>query len=285
MVRALLLAYLYRVVCAALLAFPLAAGVAASGIGGFPEGDAKLFEPGGNYLIEMFTSQRALLEQLLMPTVVVLFVTALAAVMPEWILIRSLRPPTDEASPAPATTLREAGRALGRLVLIALSTWMARAVLMLATIGLMMTARSVVGSALDERLPTLVACATLPVGLLGWACLSALADLAAISVTLDDATPPRAIASALEALRHRGLRLGSVYGATALASLAVVGVGAALAASLDVARGGSWRTLAVALVHQLVILTQLGLRAAWLASALGASERKPGPAAQAEAFL
>jgi hypothetical protein len=283
--RALLLAYVYRVIGAALLAFPLAAAVAASGIGNFPEGDAKLFEPGGTYLIEVFTSERALLERLLTPSAVLLLVTALAGVIPEWVLIRSLRPRLEQDAPAPALSLREAGHALGRLLLIALATGLGRAVLVLATIGLMMTARSFALSALDERLPTLAACAGLPIGVFGWACLTVLSDLAAIAVTLDDAAVPQAMACALKALRRTGWRLGAVYAATALASLAVVGAGAALAAALDVARGDGWRTLALALAHQLVIVVQLGLRAAWFARAIGSNERKAEPAAQAEAFL
>jgi hypothetical protein len=279
--RALLLAYLFRVIGAALLALPLAVGVGASGILDFPGGDAKLFERGGLYLLEALTAERALLEQLLKPSILLLMMIALAGVVPQWIVVRSLRPVASAVPSTPTLTWHAARRSVGRLALLALATWMARALLAFATLGIAMAARSFFVAAADERLPLLAACIAAPFGLLGWVCLSVLHDLAAVEITLEDAAPQRAVPSAVDALRRRGLRLGALYAAAALASLALIGAGAALVAQIDIERGGGWRTAVAALVHQLVIMAQLVLHAAWLSSAIGAIglERRPEPAA------
>jgi hypothetical protein len=286
--RALGLAYSFRVLGAALLALPVAAAVGASGIRSFPEGDAKLFERGGLYLVEVFASERALLREYLAPSVVLLLLTALAGVVPAYLLVRALRPPDGEA------VSTGAGRSLRRLVMLALAAWTGRALLVLATLGLAMTAHAYFTSANDERLPELAAAiATLP-GILCWACLSVLHDVAMLAVIIEGAAPPTAIAAAVEALRRKGGRLGALYAAAAFAALGVIGAAAALVSVVDVSQGG-WRTLAVALTHQLVIVLLLVLRAAWLWSALGTRlprpqshpEQEPGqePPVQAEAFL
>jgi hypothetical protein len=277
--RALLLAYLFRVLGAALLAFPLAAAVGASGIRSFPDGDAKLFERGGLYLLELLTSERALLDELLMPSIVLLLITALAGVVPASILVRALHPRSGEAE------LPSLGRSIGRAVLVALATGTARALLVLATLGLAMAARSFFVTADDERLPLLAGSLPALLGALGWACLSVLHDVALIAVATEGAAPSTAIAVAIQTLRQSGLRLGALYAATALASLSVIGSCGGLVTLLDVAQGGSWRILAVALIHQLAILGQLVLRAAWLLIVLGTLAPRPERPAQAEAFL
>jgi hypothetical protein len=277
--RALLLAYLFRVLGAALLALPLVGAVGASGIRSFPEGDAKLFERGGLYLLELLTSERALLGELLVPSVVLLLVTALAGVVPASILVRSLYPRSGEAE------LPSLGRSIGRGLLVELATGLARALLVLATLGLAMTARSFFITANDERLPLFAACVAALIGALGWACLSVLHDVALIVVATQRAAPTMAVVVALETLRRKGLRLGALYTATGLASLSVIGSCGALVSLLDVAQGGSGRLLVVAVVHQLSILGQLVLRATWLWLALGTLEPRPRPPAQAEAFL
>jgi hypothetical protein len=285
--RALLLAYLFRVLGAMLLALPLAIGVGASGLLDFPHADAKLFERGGLYLLEVLSTERALLAGLLVPGGLLLMVMALAGVVPEWIVLRALPPRSSEIPPTQSPTLRAAGRSLGRLALLAIGTWMARALLVLTTLGLAMAARSFFVTASDERLPFLAASVAVFVGVLGWVCLSVLHDVAAIDITRAELPLARALPTAVVALHRKGLRLGALYTAAALAFLALLGVSAALVAQVDVARGEGWRTGVVAFVHQLVIGAQLVLRAAWLSSAMAmlAPERRPEPDAQADAFL
>jgi hypothetical protein len=289
--RAVLIAYLFRGALAALLAFPLVAAVGASGIRSFPGGDATLFEPGGSYLIEVFQNEQALLEQLLAPTLALLLVGGLARVMPDWIVLRALRPPDDEALPTSQLSLGLGARAIARLAVVTLALWIARGVLVLVTFGLAMTVRSFVSGSSDERLPTLAAGGAACLGIFGWLCASVWHDVAALGVALEDASPPRAIAGGLVALRCRGVRLLAVYVGTAFAALVLVCAVAALVERIDVAHGGDTRVLGAALAHQLVIASQLALRVVWLGSALDtltaiqqrAEPEPPGPGGGVEA--
>ena len=70
--RALALAfaasYLYRVFAALVLASPAMVALSASGIRSFPRGDARLFDPGGLYLLEVIVRSLDLLESGLVPS-------------------------------------------------------------------------------------------------------------------------------------------------------------------------------------------------------------------------
>jgi hypothetical protein len=300
--RALVLAYLFRTAGAALATFPLAAAVGASGLLDFPEGDSKLFEPGAVWLIEALLRERAWLDALVAPIVVLLLLSALASVIPEWLVVRALRAPRGAAlagpgpsTPAPAQEplSHEAARTLPGLGLVAAATGATRALLVLASVGLAMTARSYFLSARDERLPFLAATLVASIGAVGWAALSVWHDAAVIEVVERGASAPQAIASALGDLRRSGLRLAVRYGLVLLASAVVLGAAAAAVSLLDVARASGWRTLGAAITHQLAIVALLGLRAGWLSSASTAlaagrsssARSKSEPEAQADAFL
>jgi hypothetical protein len=294
---ALFLAYVLRAGTSALATFPLAAAVGASGMRMFPEGDSKLFEPGALWLVEVLIRQRALLEELTAPIGALLCVGALASIGVEWLLVRALHPMamgsrSGEASfrhsPPSEPLSREAARTLPWLGLVALATWAARALLVLATVGVAMTARSYFLSARDERLPLLAAALVTLVGGVGWAGLSVLHDATVIEVVTRAATARQAIASALRELRRKGFRLAARYGLLLVASGVVLAAAAAAVSWVDVARGSGWRTLGAAMTHQLAIAALLVLRAAWLSSAiatLGTARSRPEARAQAEAFL
>jgi hypothetical protein len=266
--------HLTRLLVAWLASFPVVAAVGASGILNFEPGDGKLFEPGGLYLLEVLLRERAMLVELVAPTAALLAVGALVGVLPEWLLLRALASPATAALDGPTLS-----RGLLRLGALALGSWVARGVLAFVTGALAMTARSYFVSARDERLGLLATAAVVLLGLAGWACLSVLHDRAAIGVAVGGAPPLVALERALLAVRRHTGALAVRYAAWALASSAVLVGGAAAAGSFDVTAGGSLPAAAALLLHQLTLLAQIGLHAAWLSSLLAATpERVDGPA-------
>lgn len=275
---AIVVAYLARLLLALLASYPAVAYVSASGILDFDSGDGKLFEPGGLYLLEVLVRERAALMALAAPTAWLLLLGSLALVVPEWLLLRALGARSSEPPQ----------RSLARLGALALGSWVARALLAFATGGLAIAARGLFVSARDERAPLLAAGVVVLFGLVGWACIGALHDLAKIEVTRG-AAPLEALERALATSRRHALQLAARYGAWTLATGAALVAGTAAAASFDVAAGGGPAALAAIVVHQSTVLAQIGLHAAWLASALAVrrqAPRRPGPGgAQADAFL
>jgi hypothetical protein len=262
--------YLTRLLVAWLASFPLIAAVSSSGILEFEPGDGKLFEPGGLYLLELLLRERAVLVELVAPTTALLAFGALLGVLPEWLLLRALAPeaPTPEAG--------SLSRGLTRLGALAVGSWVARALLAFVTGALAMTARSFFVSARDERLVLLATGVVVLLGLIGWACLSVLHDLATIEVAIDGAPPLAAIERALLAARRHARALAVRYWGWALASGAVLLAGAAAASAFDVTAGGSLAPGAALLLHQLALLGHVALHAAWLSSALAATAPRSG---------
>jgi hypothetical protein len=264
--------YLTRLLVALLASFPLIAAVGASGILEFEPGDGKLFEPGGLYLLELLLRERAVLVELVAPTAALLAFGALLGVLPEWLLLRALASPT----PTPTAEGASLSRGLPRLGALAVGSWVARGVLAFVTGALVMTARSFVVSARDERLALLATGIVLLLGLVGWGCLSVLHDLAAIEIAVGGAPPLAAVERALLAARRHARALAVRYAGWALASGAVLLAGAAAASAFDVTAGGSLAPTAALLLHQLALLGQVGLHAAWLSSALAATTQRSG---------
>jgi hypothetical protein len=276
-------AHLARLSIAWLASYPVVAQLNASGILEFESGDGKLFEPGGLYLLEVLLSARGGLAELVAPTAALLVAGALAGVLPEWMLLRAL----SAGSPATRVALFPA---LPRLGALALASWLGRGLLAGATGALALTARSYFESARDERLTLLGAGVVVLLGLLAWACLSILHDLAAIEVVRAGASPLLAIERALAVARRRALPLTLRYAGWTLASGAVLVGGAAAAAAFDVSQGGTFAPIAALAVHQAALLGQIGLHAGWLSSALAATTPRPDDRralerAQADAFL
>lgn len=286
--------YLTRLAVAALASAPFVARVSASGIDRFDTGDGKLFEPGGLYLLEVLLHERDGLLALVAPTAVLLVAGSLAGVVPEWLLLRALAGERHGLGLRGRPEERSARRALPRLVLLALASWVARAILVLGAAALAMTVRSYFVSARDERLPLLGSGVGVLLGLTGWVALSLWRDLTAIEITLGGAAPLDALERALGVLRQRWLGLLGRYSGWWLAGLAALLAGAAAASAFDVSGGGSAAPLAAGLLHQLAIVAQIALHARWLASAIAAAapldeppaplDEPPAPA-QADAFL
>lgn len=270
---ALAASYLYRAFAAVVLALPVVVVLGGSGIRSFSRGDARLFDAGGLYLLEVVVSSRELLADALAPTLAIAVVLGFGGLVPEYWLLRALAPGSRPA------------RGLRRLAGLALATWGARLLLALLTLGLALTARSFFASARDERLPLLAVGSAAAFGLLLQALVSFWHDLASLEVVARGVSISEAVLASLARARLSAAALVARYaGAWLLGVGALLGAAAAVGA-LDVARGDGWRSASALLVHQLAVLFTLALRAAWLWSARRGVEAAADDPRQADAFL
>lgn len=270
---ALAAGYVYRLFAALVLALPTVVVLSGSGVGSLPRADARLFDPGGLYLLEVLVRSGELLASALLPTLALAVVLGFGGLLPELWLLRAIAP---AATPRPA---------LRRLVGLALATWGARLLVGLLTLGLALTARSFFASARDERLPLLAVGGTVAFGLLLQAVVSLWHDLAALELVGRGASLSEAVLAALARARVSAAALVARYASTWLLGLAALLGAAAVVGALDVARGDGWRSASALVVHQLAVLVTLALRAAWLWSARRRDAEPPEPPRQADAFL
>lgn len=262
---AVLVNHLYRAGAAALLALPVVVTIAGSGIGNFAEGDAKLFEPGALYLLEVLLHERGALAAATLPVFVASLGFALASVLPESLLLVAVWRRA-EARRAPLG-VREA---LPRLFAVGVATWLARIALVIGTVVVAMTVRSYAAGAIDERWPLLLTSGVAALGLLAQAVVSVLRDVALLTVVGGGARTSAAVGFALATLRGQGIRLACGYAAAAAANVALLAGTLSAGAALDSA-------LAALLLHQLAIAAGIALRAAWLCAARRAIEGEVGP--------
>jgi hypothetical protein len=267
---AILITYGYRSGMAWLLAVPYVNAVNASGLMSFPEGDRKLFEGGGLFLMELLQSQRHVLGAALASTAGLLLLLAFGGIGPEWLLLRAL----GKARPAAAP---HAGRDLTRLALLGALTWLVRALALGVTLMLALTVRSYFAAAEDERIPDLSFLAVAGCGVLVQAGISLLHDLASAAVVGVELNVSRASGLAFAGLRRGWPALSARYGAYALVQgLLVIGC-AGLVAALDVSRAGTWRSISSLALHQLSVLLLIATRSYWLSRALRAVARQAVP--------
>lgn len=267
--------YAYRLGAAGLLALPVVQLVRASGILQFPEGERRLFDSGGLYLLEVLTRYQALLLAHLSSTLWLLLFFSFGALIPKWLVLRAL---SRELHGGPLVSPTK--RVLPRLALLGALVWLMRGLLFIAALTFAATVRSYFASTRDERLPDLAFAATLALGLLPQLALSVWHDVASAVLVEAGVSPARAGGAALRAVRRRALSIVASYAAIQLATLAVLVGGGVLVDLLNVAQGGTWRGLLALGAHQLVVLGSILLQVCWLARAQRAAR-----GAQTEAFL
>lgn len=253
---------LVRLLCGLCLASPLAALVAASGVGLQARGDRALFESGGYLLLEVTRLQGpALLATArgLWP----LFLLGLAiTVAGNGVLLHALNERERLTSPSWVT---EALRRFPALLIVGVGTALAQGALFI--IGI------VLADGVPDSLANPVRVTALQgvVWLLTLALLGAIggfADVTKAALVRDDAKLSRALAHAAACAQKRPF--AAIYGWLPYALLLIVS--AALTGRvvevLDIARPGAWRVALVFALHQLVVLFSQALRAAWFARAL-----------------
>jgi hypothetical protein len=260
--QAILATYSFRLITAWLLALPIVHTIGASGISRFPEGDKKLFESGGLYLLEVLQREQTTLAAHVASAAWLLVLFSFAGLGFDWLQLRALRP-----TPPSETLGSEAARVLPRLALLGALTWLVRAVLLVVTLTLAMTVRSYFVNAEDERIPDLIFVAVAALGLLAQVGISVLRDVTSASLVERDIGRSQAYVRGFGVLKRHALSLFTRYAVVGGATLAVVTGCAATVGYLDVSRAGAWRTgLSVAL-HQTAVLLTILLRTYWLSQA------------------
>jgi hypothetical protein len=218
------------------------------------------------HLLEVLQREHPILLASLPSTLCLLALSSFGALGPQWLTLRALR----RAEPAEALS-REAARALPRLGALGALTWLARGVLMMATLAGAATISSFFSTARDERVPHLGLVGAIALGGLAWLALSVWHDVASAIVVERDLGMARASALSFGAVRRRALQLVSSYAAVGLGTLTVVIGCGMLIGELDVAREGRWRGVLSLLVHQLAVVAGILLRTYWLSCAVSAA--------------
>ena len=253
---------LLRLLAGFCLAWPLTSLISGSGIGQRSEGDRALFESGGYLLLEVVRLRGSELSSVargLLP-VLALGLTLTAACNAALLVALNVKGRLDRVAwlsrasgRLPAILLLGVGTALGQLVLIVAG------VMAVGSIPESL-ARPVATSAAEAAIWLVVALAA---GALG-----GFADVAKASLVRHESRLLGALARAWLGLRQRPIRATFGWFPYALGFALAVFLGAELCQLLDVSRPGAWRVVAVFTVHQLVILTSVAARAAWLSRAL-----------------
>lgn len=257
--------YVLRALFGVVLALPLAASVAATGITHFPAGDRLLFEPGGLLLVDATRALFAELVPLANAGVVVAFVLMLVMLLPYGVVLSACAPGAPRAG---AEVWGRACACLPSLLSLKGLTLAAQALALLFTATVSAPVRAAMAGETSRRADL----AALVAGLVGLALvlgLGLLRDLASAAAVQGGIGSRPALVTALEVLvRTPGAALRP-------ASLAALGAGAAVsgaalvAGALDVSRPGAFRVVLVFAVHQAALLALSVCRAYWLGRALG----------------
>jgi hypothetical protein len=164
-------------------------------------------------------------------------------------------------------------------VLLALKglAFLAQALTLSATLGLATFLRTTFdGTSRRADLTALVACTG---GLLALLTFGILRDLASAAAVAADSDTRRALAMGWDALLRAPKAVARGVATPLVAATGLGGLGAALAGALDVARPGTWRVVAVLVVHQCVVLGWTLARAHWLGRAARVVAYQPADAA------
>ncbi len=249
--------------CAAglVLAAPFTAAVAASGLGAFAEGDRLLFEPGGLLLVEVARASWLWLTPLANASLVTFAVLSVALTLPASLLW------VTSADDTPATAPALFGRAVALVPsLLALAG--------LALLGqILAICLGVAGAGFfRSALESPVAgdrWALVPLGCAGLVALAfgVLRDVASAAVACGVPNARSGLRAALTALLGAPRALLTRWVAAAVAGLAVVAAVAGGVGIIDVGRPGSLRVVAVAVLHQSVVLALSVFRAGWFTAA------------------
>jgi len=247
-----------------ILAVPIAAVVAGTGIGHFPEGDRLLFEAGGLFLVEVARTLLGAAAPLATASLGVALALSVVLVVPHAALLVALA----ERDETPARAFW--GRALERVpALLAVSGIGLAAQVLAWTVG------ATVGSGASAAF----ARAAPPWPDLGWVAGLALGGgLSLIVGVARDLSRAAAVVHGLDgrSALERGLRtlasssrdtLPAFVGPALLSALAVV-IGGIAATTIDVSRPEPWRLIAVLVVHQGVACALAWCRALWFSSSL-----------------
>ncbi len=260
--------YIYQLVLSLAFAWPIGRGVA-SAFAGHPRGDSVVFDDGGWAVLALKPAYDHASSAIWGLAFFLVVLGSIIGLVPLSALMTSISHATsDTRTPRPrhlapyvAATFRP------MLVLLALGT-----VLELALLAIAMWTFSAVHDALELRTGTARADQWAALACCGVLLLAAAAavihDLARASAVRFRSTAFIAIRAALVTFRRSPIRVMWSWAWRALASTALVVVVAWIVPRFGVRGAGSF--VAIALLHQVVALSRVSLRASWLARALRA---------------
>jgi hypothetical protein len=269
---AILTLWAWQAALATVVAWPAAAAVSAY-YGTHPSGDAPLWQPGGLPLLEMLLDARSARRETIALAGIVFLVAGLADLLPLGGLLASMAYVTrDKRSPRLRALLRRGAAAFPTFALLFAMASMAEGLL--------------VGSALTIAFPfgdeaIVVKLGDARADQVAWLAALAILGVAAIVGVLHDLARAAAVRFRVKALRSWRLAFNALARSPAsvlwswvwrgLAGWAPIVLGALVAARLGGRGGGA--LVALFLVHQLVLVVRVALRASWLAKALRAVDR------------
>ncbi|MGE0328208.1 MAG: hypothetical protein AB7K71_37835 [Polyangiaceae bacterium] len=262
---ALALVYAARLCAGWLVAAPIVAAVNGSGLLSFPQGDATLFMAGGDSLVALVqTSSRFLVSALRESSFAFCLAAALGLVpYAFWLsaLGHSGRLSLGEA----------AGLAIARLprllLLSALSLVLSGILAVLAALTWGALYDPLVARVNERSVDLWRLASLLPFAAL-WIWLSMLTDLSRAAVVQHDTRFRRSLRLAWRAFKAQKLVMLSSWLSPWLWGVALIAGGALIVERIAVDQTGGWRVLLAWLLHQLVIVGLLLLRASWYTKAL-----------------
>jgi hypothetical protein len=251
-----------RLLCGFVLALPLSSVISQGGVGQTPHGDRVLFEAGGYVLLEVLRVQGADLLAVTRGLLPLLGLGLVLSVACNAVLLVALN-------------LRGRlqvgawlGRALARLpAFLVLGCAVCLAQLLIGLAGAL-TADGIVAPQHLARATSAGQLASLLVAALLAGAVGGFSDVVKASLVRYETSLQNGISHAWRCLRQRPWACSLGWLPFGAAFCVAVVLASQLTAALDVSRSGSWRLLAVAAVHQLVIGLSVLLRAAWFARAL-----------------
>jgi len=249
----------FRILSGWVVALPVVSVLGAA-IAGYPEGDAALFEPGGELLVEVGRLHGDELRAALGVSLRLAALCALLGLWPLGMLLESFRRPR-------ARGRLVAGRALTRwpaFAAIGGAALLAQALVIAGGAACFPVAREL-GAGLGELGADLVG--TLPLAFGGAAALglAPAADLARIAVVWTGARGTAAPRQALGAAARSPLGYLGAYALAKLGTIAAMAGAAALTAVVAVHQPGEWRVAVAAAAHLSVLAVDVLGRATWLA--------------------
>jgi len=252
-----------RAAAGLLIASPVVAAVASTGIARFPEGDRLLFEPGGLMLAEVARTLWSALIPLLRAELMTGLVLGMALIVPYSLLLVAL----SGRARGTAALWGEAVTRVPSLLALHGLTLLTQGGVVLATATVAVQLRTgFVGA--TSRGADLVFVGVLLLGGLGVLTLTTLRDLASAACVQGSLTSRSALTTGVATLRRAPGRVIRDFAPPLLAGVALVAAGAVLTGSLDVSRPGAWRVVLVLAVHQAALLGRSVCRAFWLGRAL-----------------
>lgn len=239
-----------------LASLPFVASVAASGVDALYAGDRALFEPGGLFLAELGRASGPLLRATLSTTWPFLLLALALRTLPHGALFHHALVPTSRARAA-------FGAAAGRfvpLVTVALAELAAK--LLLVIVVFLVERLLTEGHTEALRRAALLLCAgLLGAGLVG---VGVVSDVRRALLFSEPELRGVAASATSDHLRAHALPLAGAYLLRSGLGVLAIAVAARLVELVDVGRPGSWRVLAVLLVHQATLALLTVLDARWV---------------------